>query len=111
MPAAWRTALALLLPLAPLERHMAVRRLAWAMRYAALEHGEEGILIDALHLVEQQEKLSDGATGIHYIAEFPPALFILAQPLAGMGRFDEAWRLACLYDMKGGGRPRSPTSR
>jgi hypothetical protein len=87
-------ALALLLPLPPYERHLAIRRLAWTMRYAVFERGEEGLLIEALRLVERQEMRLGAYTGIHYIAEFPPALFILAHPLAETGKFGEGWDLA-----------------
>jgi tetratricopeptide (TPR) repeat protein len=86
--------LAILLPLPPFERHIAVRRLAWVMRYAAVERGEEGILIEALRMVDRHEQSLGSWTGVHYVAEFPPALFIVAHALAEAGRFDEALELS-----------------
>ena len=86
--------LELLLPLPPFERHLAIRRFAWAIRYAALERGQEAILIEALRIVTKEERPLGSWTGIHHVSEFPPPLFILAQPLAETGRSDEAWRLA-----------------
>jgi hypothetical protein len=74
-----------LLPLPPYERNEAVRRLAWAMRYSAVERGEEGILIEALRMVERQEQRPGLWTGVHYVAEFPPALFIVAHALQKQG--------------------------
>jgi hypothetical protein len=73
--------LELLLPLPPFERHLAIRRFAWAVRYAALERGQEAILIEALRIVAKQEHPHGSWTGVHHVSEFPPPLFILARSL------------------------------
>lgn len=75
-------------------RDRAVRRVVWDLRFVALERGEEGKLIDALRIVEEEEEPMGGFTGHHHTSEVIPALQIIAEALAKKGRFAEAWPLA-----------------
>lgn len=86
--------LELLRGLTPDWRHGEIRRLAWTLRYAAIERGEEGRLIDELRVIDRDEERPGFWTGVHHPSVFPPALHIITEGLANVGKFDEAWRHA-----------------
>src|SRR5262249_39526297 len=75
-------------------RDRAIRRVAWDLRFIALERGEQGMLIDALRFVEVEEVRLRAYTGVHYDSELVPALQIVTEALALSGRRQEAWQLA-----------------
>jgi hypothetical protein len=75
-------------------RDLAVRQVAWDLRFIALERGEEGMLVSALRFVEIEEERLRAYSGVHHDSELVPALLIITEALALTGRRQEAWQLA-----------------